>query len=1306
MKRERRVTGLTSVPRRAIGAACVLLGAVLLISPHHLLRSGQPIDALHHDLSGIALAVAGLLLLGVDAFRPGIRFTTVSHAFAALVLGRLIWIFVENGAWPGVMMFAPTAAIVAIIPLLEFWGAAPSALPGSAPVNMLSVALACIALVVGLVIFGLPTEIIQVSLYQGAVVRYSIAFGFISTSAIIIVTELAGRGGAPIARLAQLSLAVLSLWRMVAGALPQGNWPGMVMLAMCGGYFLWLTLPWRSRAVHAPAQTVTGESSSLRARLALTLATAATIPLLLAASELAAREEASTVQEAVEQAGTVAGALANEIDNVFSLNVAAVSALASQPGLASADPATQEAILRAFATAYPEIVTFATYDREGQPIARTDGRPLVAFSERSLLQEVLATNAPVQGVRKSVTSGNALLAFVAPIQDAQGRFAGLAMASLETSRLAQHFDRASASLEDGGTAFLIDRSGHAITSPQGSGIASLTPLLDRTSVQATLAGVDTASRGAIESGESNTELVIGSWASVAGSPWIIVVERDVAATVQRIHTAQDRLFLTLIAGAVVAAFLGAVIARHLAAPLNELTGAVEALAAGAPARQLSQGSISELSRLAAAFQAMRDSLAARTEERAAVEAALADSEAAFRHLAEQAPDIVMRREYHPVDRFTFVSSAVTHVMGYTPEDYYADVRFPSRLVHPDDTFTSFTSGERPGELEVHRLRHKDGHWVWIETRRTLHYDEHGTLTGYEAISRDVTERVEHAHQLEVSETRLRMALEAARISFWEIDPDTGRMWRTGQASRLAGTTSNDDLGETLDDVLAHIHEDDRERIRENLMAAATHGTIVEHSFRILWPDGTIRWLAARGRAMRRESDGAIRVMGTTMDITERNAAETALISANVALAEAAASAEALAREAEAASRAKSDFLATMSHEIRTPLNGVIGLTALLLDDTLTPRQRDDAEMIRSSAEALRAIVDDILDFSKIEAGRLNLETVELDPRDLVDDVVAILADQARRRGLHLDTKLAPDLPRHLRGDPIRLRQILLNLVGNAIKFTPTGQVEIIVSVDAAEPDTLVRFEVQDSGIGISPELQARLFQPFTQADSSTTRRYGGTGLGLAISRRLVELMGGSIGVDSVEGKGSTFWFVAPLRTAQPMRAGAPLAPTSSMIPPTVHGAVHPPLLVVDDNPINRKVAARIAERLGFQVDTAEDGHEAVAAAADKQYAAILMDCQMPGLDGFEATAAIRAAEPPGQHTPIIALTANAFAGVRDECLAGGMDDYIAKPTTVGSMATVLSRWVPTLATPSDAPASLPTSQTAPDSPRLSIRRAG
>jgi CheY-like chemotaxis protein len=343
------------------------------------------------------------------------------------------------------------------------------------------------------------------------------------------------------------------------------------------------------------------------------------------------------------------------------------------------------------------------------------------------------------------------------------------------------------------------------------------------------------------------------------------------------------------------------------------------------------------------------------------------------------------------------------------------------------------------------------------------------------------------------------------------------------------------------------------------------------------------------------------------------------------------------------------------------------------------------------------VVDDILDFSKIEAGHLEIEHVQLDLRALVDDVVGILAEQARQRGLLLGSEVDLScLPDMVYGDPTRLRQVLLNLAGNAIKFTPHGRVTIAVGALLAAPAgspfaphssslapcpaPLVRFEVRDTGIGIAPDVRARLFEPFTQADSSTTRRYGGTGLGLAICRRLVDLMGGAIGVESEPGTGSTFWFTVPHMAAQNQPTGPARPDVDRPDAPTDASHRHP-ILVVDDNPINRKVTARIVERLGFAVDTATDGNEAREAASRRPYAAILMDCQMPNLDGYEATMAIRATEPAGRRTPIIALTANALGAVRDECLAAGMDDYLAKPTTLTTVAAVLNRWIHAAAPP-------------------------
>lgn len=373
-------------------------------------------------------------------------------------------------------------------------------------------------------------------------------------------------------------------------------------------------------------------------------------------------------------------------------------------------------------------------------------------------------------------------------------------------------------------------------------------------------------------------------------------------------------------------------------------------------------------------------------------------------------------------------------------------------------------------------------------------------------------------------------------------------------------------------------------------------------------------------------------------------------------------------KAEESSRIKGDFLATISHEIRTPMNGVVGMLQVLRDSDLTPEQQSQVNIATGSADTLLRLLNDILDFSKIESGKLEFESISFEPAEAVREVVALMRPKAMSKLLSFNLILPPGKPIYVMADPVRLKQVLLNLTGNAIKFTEHGQVDLAMSVTALTDKTAtLHFKIHDTGIGIDSGTQAKLFQVFSQGDSSTTRRFGGSGLGLAISQRLVNLMGSSITLTSTPGQGTTFAFDITWPVAKPtIPAGTISTPTSKK---TLHGRV----LVAEDDPVNQRVIELMLQRLGLEFEIAKTGQEAVQKALNEQWDAILMDCQMPEMDGYAATREIRRTA--RTHVPIIALTANAMASDRATCIAAGMDDFLSKPLRTEDLHACLQRWL-------------------------------
>jgi PAS domain S-box-containing protein len=796
------------------------------------------------------------------------------------------------------------------------------------------------------------------------------------------------------------------------------------------------------------------------------------------------------------------------------------------------------------------------------------------------------------------------------------------------------------------------------------------------------------------------------------------------------------------------------------------------------------------------------------------------AEPPYRSLVEDIPGAIYRRVAEPPWPLLYVSDAIESIAGYRAKDLLTPgVQADGISPIPEDgsmVAERIAEAVRTGQsFDIeYRVHHADRTILWIQDRGRPAADDGGTWI--DGVLFDVTERKEAELRLVEQREQLRALMDTIPDHIYFKDAESRFTLISRALGRSFGLDDPDEAkGRSDADFFAEEHArrayDDEQRI------IRSGQPVVGLEEKETWPDGHETW-ASTTKLPRRDIDGSvIGTFGISRDITARKLAEASLAETNTRLEAAIAEATEKTIQAELANSAKSDFLANMSHEIRTPMNGVIGMIGLLLDTDLDEEQRHYAETVRASGESLLELLNDILDFSKIEAGSVDLETLDFDLRALVDDFASMPAVRAHAKGLEFICAVAPEVPAYLSGDPGRLRQVLLNLVGNALKFTETGEIVVRVGLlEETDTDAVVRFSVRDTGIGIAPEQHDHLFQKFTQADASTTRRYGGTGLGLAISKRLVELMGGEIGLNSEAGRGSEFWFAvrlpkqavpepvlvstneihgthilvvddnatnrevlsAQLRAwggrpeeaidgpsalralAQARDAGDPFAAAvidmqmpdmdgadvaraikadetlrrtrlvlmtslgqrgdaremeaigfaAYLVKPTrqsdlfdslstvlARAAMEPArqrivtrhairemrrgavrILLAEDNLTNQQVALGILRKLGLHADTAADGAEAIAALEARRYDLVLMDVQMPEMDGLEATRRIRDPRSAvvNHEIPIIAMTAHAMQGDRELCLEAGMDDYVTKPISPQTLADALDRWLP------------------------------
>jgi PAS domain S-box-containing protein len=670
-------------------------------------------------------------------------------------------------------------------------------------------------------------------------------------------------------------------------------------------------------------------------------------------------------------------------------------------------------------------------------------------------------------------------------------------------------------------------------------------------------------------------------------------------------------------------------------------------------------------------------------EAVAQQDALAASEDRFRRIAESAPVGVFRANH--VGELTYINAAWANKTGMTAKEMLGNgwLRAIADLspFMENPAWADFAPGEV--RRRTVRFRTVGDNELWMEIVTSAEFDSSGELQGFVGVAIDITEQKHAYEELAKRDAELSLLASNATDAVFRLSLDGMCKYASPSAHKLLGLPANSLLGANL---ISRFHPDEREEV-EASFAALRSGEIDQkliayRSERVTAP-GEYIWLEANCGLLRDVEGAPMEIIASIRNISARKALEEALKVAR--------------NRAEAAVRARSAFLANMSHEIRTPMNGVIGFTEVLLAGQLSSEQRRQIEMIADSGRAMLRLLNDILDMSKIEAGQMTLAPEAVDVRHIMNGVTRMLQPAAQSKNLEVTISVTDDLPEYVRTDPLRLRQILLNLASNAIKFTERGYVKINAGVDAGEKNPLMTITVEDSGIGMAADRLEAIFAPFTQAEDDTAHRFGGTGLGLSISQELARLMDGHITVVSTEGEGTTFTLSLPLEIAErtaPRINEVALAADSELLP-------HVRLLVAEDNDINQQLMRDMAAKTGIDIEIANDGESAIemvrkAARSRRPYAMILMDLRMPGMGGLEAARRLREIGYSADELPIIALTANAFQDDIKACLEAGMQGHLAKPLRLNEFREAVRHFASPIADTRDASPIETSSSSAPD----------